>query len=278
MTVNQSVYSLIGNWLLNHLVLLTFVAFAVVGWLIRDDLFGMEEAIVESSSPINAPVQPSPSPSIEMPKDNAQEKVVEPPAVVEPDASPVSSVGKTNKEEPELAPEPNVPPVVEPVSEPEEVEPEGEFRPIVPEEINTVADPGVTVPPATEQTLPLVAPIDPQPELPISAIEVLPEAKVVDPKEMLQKARGAFWDGDLEVAETHYLKYLALFPEDPNAFGELGNLYQSMGNTEAALNAYVEAGIRLQIAGGKDQLQQIIELLQQAGDPRAAQFKMSESH
>ena len=94
----------------------------------------------------------------------------------------------------------------------------------------------------------------------------------VDVNGLLGEARKAFWNGALERAEMLYLRYLALRPGDANSFGELGNLYQSMGRREDALDAYFEAGVRFRSMGDQEQLRQIVELLIETGDPRARQL------
>jgi tetratricopeptide (TPR) repeat protein len=85
---------------------------------------------------------------------------------------------------------------------------------------------------------------------------------------LLQAARSAFWKGSLERAESLYLRYLSMNPENANVFGELGNLYQSMGRSRDALDAYFEAGVRFRGQGDREQLQQIVEMLRDAQDPR----------
>lgn len=91
-----------------------------------------------------------------------------------------------------------------------------------------------------------------------------------DREQWVQQARQAFWNGDLEGAEAAYMEAIAEFPEDADLFGELGNLYQSMGEDALALEAYFEAGLRLRAAGKLEKLSQVIELLETYGYPDAA--------
>jgi len=93
------------------------------------------------------------------------------------------------------------------------------------------------------------------------------------PDRVLQQARQAFWHGAPGRAERHYLDYLAMRPAHADAFGELGNLYYHMGRPKDALDAYYTAGIRFREQGGREQLRQIVDLLRNAGDPRAAEFQ-----
>ncbi|BAN68810.1 hypothetical protein [endosymbiont of unidentified scaly snail isolate Monju] len=89
---------------------------------------------------------------------------------------------------------------------------------------------------------------------------------------LLKRARNAFWDGQPQKAEVLYLRYLQMRPDDVNGFGELGNLYQSMGRTRDALDAYYEAGVRLRAEGDRKQLARIVEWLEKASDPRAREL------
>ena len=91
--------------------------------------------------------------------------------------------------------------------------------------------------------------------------------------EFVQQARRAYWNGDFEAAEAAYMQMLSAFPGDADAFGELGNLYQSMGRPAQALDAYFEAGLRLKAEGNSEKLQQIIELMQKEGDARGDQLR-----
>jgi hypothetical protein len=91
--------------------------------------------------------------------------------------------------------------------------------------------------------------------------------------EFVQRARRAYWNGDFEAAEAAYMEMLSAYPGDADAFGELGNLYQSMGRSAQALDAYYEAGLRLKAGEGGEKLQEIIELLQKEGDSRSDQLR-----
>jgi len=90
--------------------------------------------------------------------------------------------------------------------------------------------------------------------------------------DLVQRARRAFWNGDFEAAETAYIALVSAYPEDADGFGELGNLYQSMGRTDAALDAYFEAGVRLKAIGEEEKLSKIIELMTREGDPRVQEL------
>lgn len=89
---------------------------------------------------------------------------------------------------------------------------------------------------------------------------------------MLQQARKAFWNGNFEGAEEAYITLITQYPDDPDTYGELGNLYQAMGRGDAALDAYFEAAVRLKRRGNHEKFNYIIELLSKQGDPRAGQL------
>ena len=113
---------------------------------------------------------------------------------------------------------------------------------------------------------PLGDPFRPPREMPATTGGVLTR------DDLVQQARRAFWNGDFETAEAGYIDLIAAYPEDADAFGELGNLYLSMGKPAAALDAYFEAGVRLRAHGETEKLRQIIDILTKEGDQRADQL------
>ena len=88
----------------------------------------------------------------------------------------------------------------------------------------------------------------------------------------VQQARRAFWNGEFEAAEAAYMALLTQYPADADAFGELGNLYHSMGKPARALDAHYEAAVRLKAAGESEKFKEVMELLASEGDPRVDQL------
>jgi tetratricopeptide (TPR) repeat protein len=88
---------------------------------------------------------------------------------------------------------------------------------------------------------------------------------------MVQTARRAFWNGDLEAAEAAYIEAIARYPDDPDLFGELGNLYVSMGRRQRALDAFYESALRLRATGESEKLSEVIDLLESHGYPQEVQ-------
>jgi hypothetical protein len=250
-----SLFSVLSGWLMTHLVALGFLGFLLVAILAKGPLFGLENwpGQVPASSRVAPPVQQA-QPGLGAAGDRVH---TEEPA---PDESPAATVAEPPEaENPEAGEAPVAPPLADrdmrqPVFRPTQpdVADHQQFVPISgvngPENAGLIAD------------LQEKADILPNPHNSRKALG------------QLEQARAAFWGGELERAEKLYLDYLSLEPTDAATFGELGNLYQSMGRPGDALDAYYEAGIRFKSQGDQERLGQIVELLSETGDPRAAQL------
>ncbi len=242
--------SMLLRWLLTHLVAFTFLGFVVVAVTGREILFGITPAPVQ--------IQPPP----------VAKPVIQEPAV----PASTDAAAATDPADVRL-----VSPTIPPPGEAIVAEPEPQIPRVRAPQLNQQPMP---VPVPAQETAP-----DPVTAAPLSADAPAqgafrPPMEGVDgPLETeelrensLQQARRSFWNGSLEDAESGYLEYLTAYPDDANVFGELGNLYQSMGRTEDAQDAYFEAGVRLKKYGDSAQLQQITEFLQEAGDSRATRL------
>jgi len=218
------------DWILTHLVALVFSLFLAIAVIGQAPLLGW--------SPVDEGVQPPVVP---------EQGVSDTPA-------PSQEVATETQPEPALAPESESEPVVSSTdAEVSAAEADSVFRPTEP----VSSDHQQFVP--VDLVKKAKRAERGEPEVPVDTI---------DPAGLLQQARMAFWEGSLEKAEMMYLRYLSLKPEDANGFGELGNLYQSMGRPEDALDAYLEAGVRFKANGDREQLEQIVDLLSEAKDPR----------
>ncbi len=71
---------------------------------------------------------------------------------------------------------------------------------------------------------------------------------------LINQARLAFQAGKSDQAISLYQELIEHFPEDPNAHGELGNIYYSMGLWKQASKAYYQAAIVLLHLENRDQL------------------------
>jgi len=97
-----------------------------------------------------------------------------------------------------------------------------------------------------------------------------PDASVQEkPYEVMARAREAFWLRDFELAEQQYRKLTQLEPDNPDGFGELGNMYFSQGKWEDSAAAYYEAGVRLLNEGLVVQARQLVDVIRGLNSPRA---------
>jgi tetratricopeptide (TPR) repeat protein len=81
------------------------------------------------------------------------------------------------------------------------------------------------------------------------------------PYQLLAMAREAFWMHNYAEAETHYRDLIALEPDNPDGYGELGNMYFTRGNWEQAANAYFNAGKRLIQTGRIEQAEVLVKVI-----------------
>ena len=78
---------------------------------------------------------------------------------------------------------------------------------------------------------------------------------------VLAAAREAYWLRDYALAEQKYRDLIALEPDNPDGYGELGNMYFSRGAWEQASAAYYEAGVRLLDQGYITEARQLVEVI-----------------
>lgn len=86
------------------------------------------------------------------------------------------------------------------------------------------------------------------------------DAATLTKSEMLFKARLAYWNRDLKTAEDTYLK-LTEISEDPNAYGELGNLYYMQSKWKKASDAYYHAAMKLKSINQLDQAHHLLRII-----------------
>jgi tetratricopeptide (TPR) repeat protein len=78
---------------------------------------------------------------------------------------------------------------------------------------------------------------------------------------LLAAAREAYWLREYEVAESKYQALTRLEPDNPDGYGELGNMYFSQGQWDEAASAYYEAGVRLVGQGLLDQAEELAAVI-----------------
>ena len=115
-------------------------------------------------------------------------------------------------------------------------------------------------PPIADWSYP-VRPAKPTPLLPVPETS---RPSVVEPRETgdgLEPARTAAAERRVDDAIREYRRYLAIRPNDTNAFGELGNVYLSAGRYAEAAQNYYEAATRLIDAGRIDAVAPLMPII-----------------
>ena len=125
------------------------------------------------------------------------------------------------------------------------------------EDLEISAPEEVVSPPAAEQV------VDPAPtplasEMPPAAV---PDDTGKSTYELLATAREAYWLHDYERAETYYQQLIQADPDNPDGYGELGNMHFAQGQWEPAATAYYEAGVRLVKTGMLVQARQLVDVI-----------------
>ncbi len=96
-------------------------------------------------------------------------------------------------------------------------------------------------------------------------------------RDLLIDARQAFNQGKVVASEKLYIELTQLEQDNPDAYGELGNVYYSQGKWDKAGQAYYEAAVRL-IAEGKynqvSYLQRVISGLDREHAEKLSQLMM----
>lgn len=95
-----------------------------------------------------------------------------------------------------------------------------------------------------------------------------------DPDQLsLNAARQAYWKGDLESAKREYDDLIARIPDNPDIYGELGNLHYAQGDWNGAAGAYYEAGTRLVKQGRLAQAMHLLTVIRGLSKEKADAFE-----
>ena len=150
-----------------------------------------------------------------------------------------------------------------------EAEPASEAADTLPGTAGTTMTEAVVVPAAGDTAtvdMPVAEPVAPFPEVteePVAGIAAPGSAKPSEENayRILAAAREAYWLRDYATAESKYLQLLALQPDNPDGYGELGNMYFSQGQWEQSAAAYFEAGTRLVQERQLEQARQLVDVI-----------------
>lgn len=109
------------------------------------------------------------------------------------------------------------------------------------------------------------------------AAVVIKDSDTSSERDLLISARTAFNQGDTKSSEKLYLELIQLDNDNPDTYGELGNVYYSQGKWDEAGQTYYEAAVRLIDEGNYNQvvyLQRVIKGLNTEYAEKLAQLMM----
>ena len=106
-----------------------------------------------------------------------------------------------------------------------------------------------------------------------AAAPVAADAQAQSPYKLLAAAREAYWLRDYVTAEQKYQAMIDLDPQNPDGYGELGNMYFSQGKWDRAAEVYFEAGKRLADEGLFRESRQIVDVLRGLQGPQADELE-----
>ena len=95
----------------------------------------------------------------------------------------------------------------------------------------------------------------------IPAVSTDKEAITKSHAELINRARLAFQNGDSKKAIRLYQELGSLNPDNPNAYGELGNIFYLQGKWKQAGQVYYEAAVRLLRQGQTGQVQYLYRVI-----------------
>lgn len=87
------------------------------------------------------------------------------------------------------------------------------------------------------------------------------ESSLLSAQELLFKARLAYWNGDLKTAESTYIQLTEMVSDDPNVYGELGNLYYMQSKWKLASDAYYQAALKLSKTKNSYQARHLLRII-----------------
>jgi len=112
-------------------------------------------------------------------------------------------------------------------------------------------DADVSEPAVAEEATAGAEPSQPSDSIPAPPLSEIPADSEINRSEektayeLLAQAREAYWLRDYENAAAAYRQLIQLEPDNPDGYGELGNLYFAQGQWDLAAAAYYDAGVRM---------------------------------
>ncbi len=147
---------------------------------------------------------------------------------------------------------------------------DGELPPLTTDR-NAVTELVPAVPPLSSVETPAAA--EPEYNTPVSTSPEMPGVQQASGEPPMQAAREAFWQHDFTAAEDYYLQLAKQEPGNPDAYGELGNLYYQQGQWQQAADAYSKAAQRLLDQGDTYTAQHLLRVLWNLDQDQARQLE-----
>ena len=223
------------NWLACHSVVAVLFVFLVVAVIFRSALFGIspvEVSQVETSQADDSADAPA---QVQSGQSEVAEEASGPMPESEDSPETGPETGQAVSEPEQIVPEP-----VELVRQPEElISEEVVSEPLQPAEITD-----------SNETDPAFRPEN---ESPVSEEQLK--------MDLLQKARRAYWNDQLNKAKSLYLAYIDLDQENPDGYGELGNLLGTAGELDEAARMYGRAAELLMQQNRHEEAEQLRQVL-----------------
>jgi len=94
-----------------------------------------------------------------------------------------------------------------------------------------------------------------------------------DAKQMFYMARQSYWMGNALAAENIYLQLADIEDDNPDIYGELGNVYYTQGKWSEAGKAYYEAAVRLIDLDRKNQVDYLLRVIEGLDSASAEKLK-----
>jgi tetratricopeptide (TPR) repeat protein len=142
-----------------------------------------------------------------------------------------------------------------------------QYRPLEDEQRGTPA--AAVVPPAQD----VVAKAEPA-QMPVAQQPAVEPADPADFQSKLEQARALYWRQDIRGAVQAYQGLTESYPDQAEAWGELGNLYFSMQQSTEAAGAYAQA-IELLIAkGDSTSARNLLEAMRRLDPGKASELEM----
>jgi len=243
------------NGLLCHNVIIVLLLFVLAGWFFRHQIFTLPTP-AEPAEPAfdNQPVKVEPA-------------VTSAPAVIQ-QTQPVSvepELAPSGSPEPEQESAVSVDLSVNNASNNAATAPDVASNPAMTQ--SAIVEPPVSAATSTAvaETFPESAKHNPEKIAAEQDYQFRPDSVVVDENiaetDLLQKARQAYWNDQLDKAESLYRAYIELNPDNPDGYGELGNLLSTVGSLGEAAIMYQQAAELLLRQGRIEQAAKLREVL-----------------